>query len=397
LVLGGTASAITSARRAVVARRYAVDSFAVEWRELSQLESIADEWRELATRALVPNVFYEPGFALAAAPVFGRDVGAVLVWSGTAPRKLLGFFPARIEVRRYGIWLPVLVGWTHAFAPFSAPLVEREAAEPVIAAWLAHVAGNATLPGLLLLPYLPEGGPFAAALAAILRRAQMPRAAFNRHDRALLAPRGDRSAYLEHALGPRQLRELRRTAQRLTQSDALSLTTATEPDAVATATEDFLALEASSPKGKGGIAATCSEEIRGFVKAAMKGLAAERKVAIDCAVLGGRPIAAAITLRSGDAAWLWKVAYDEALARNGPGAMLAVSLTKELVNDASIEQTDSTADHRVINPAWSEQLALCDLLIAARPDAPFARAQRLESVRSTAVAASDSVRRLFGG
>ena len=397
LVLEGTAAAITSARRAGVARRYAVDSFAVEWRELSQLECIADDWRELAARALVPNVFYEPAFALAAAPLFGREVGAVLVWSGTAPRKLLGFFPARVETRRYWLRLPVLVGWTHPFAPFSAPLVEREAAEPVIAAWLAHVAGDATLPGLLLLPYLPEEGPFAVALAAILRRAQMPAADFNRHARALLAPRGNRSAYVEHALGPRQFRELRRTARRLSESGALLFTTAVEPDAVAAATEDFLVLEASGWKGKAS-AAAWNDETRGFVKTALRGLAAERKVAINRVYLDGRPIAAAITLRSGDSAWLWKAAYDEALARYSPGVMLAASLTEELVNNASIERTDScaTANHQVINRTWSERLALCDLLIAARPDAPFARAQRLETIRSTAVAASDSVRRLFG-
>src|SRR5580704_19054716 len=314
LVLGGTASAITSARRAVVARRYAVDSFAVEWRELSQLESIADEWRELAARALVPNVFYEPAFALAAAPVFGRDVGAVLVWSGAAPRKLLGFFPARIETRRYGLSLPLLVGWTHAFASFSVPLVEREAAEPVIAAWLAHVAGNDALPGLLLLPYLPEDGPFAAVLAAILRRARMPAADFNHHTRALLAPGGNRSAYVEQALGPDQFRELRRTARRRNDLGALLFTTATEPDAVAAATEDFLALEASGRKGKSGASAACDDEICGFVKTAIKGLAAERKVAIDRVLLDGRPVAVAITLRSGDTAWLWKEVYDEALA-----------------------------------------------------------------------------------
>jgi CelD/BcsL family acetyltransferase involved in cellulose biosynthesis len=398
LVLGGTAAAITSARRAVVARRYAVDSFAVEWRELSELESIVDDWRELAARALVPNVFYEPAFALAAAPVFGRDVGAVLIWSGTAPRRLLGFFPARVETRRYAVKLPVLVGWIHPFAPFSVPLVEREAAEPVIAAWLAHVASDTTLPGLLLLPYLPAEGPFAAALAAILRRAQMPAAAFNRHARAQLAPSGNRSAYVEHALGPHQFRELRRTARRLSESSALLFTTATEPDGVDAAIEDFLALEASGRKGNSAAAAARNDEIRGFIKTALRGLAAECKVSIDRVFLDGRPIAVAIMLRSGDTAWLWKAAYDEALARHSPRLMLAASLTKELVNDASIERTDScaTANDRLMNRAWSERLALCDLLIAARPDALFARAQRLESVRGAAVAAAEQVCRLLG-
>lgn len=56
----------------------------VEWRAISGLESITTEWRSLAARALEPNVFYDPAFALAAAPVFGEGCGAVLVWTKAA-------------------------------------------------------------------------------------------------------------------------------------------------------------------------------------------------------------------------------------------------------------------------------------------------------------------------
>src|SRR5579883_155917 len=152
--LDGAAAAIASVRRAAVADRYAASSFATEWRRLAELNTITAEWRELAARALEPNVFHEPAFALEAAPVFGVDAGAVLVWSGTSPRKLLGLFPARIVRRRYALHLPLLVSWTHPYAPLGTPLVEREAAEPVIAAWLAHLADDPQLPGLLLLPYV---------------------------------------------------------------------------------------------------------------------------------------------------------------------------------------------------------------------------------------------------
>src|SRR4029077_12557034 len=109
----GAASAIVSARRAALSARHAAETFVVERRDFSQLASILPEWRALAADALEPNVFYEPAFALAAAPVFGRGVEAVLVWSGDAPRRLLGLFPARVERRRYGLRLPVLLGWTH--------------------------------------------------------------------------------------------------------------------------------------------------------------------------------------------------------------------------------------------------------------------------------------------
>ena len=225
-----TVSAIASARRAAVADRYAASSLAVEWRNLSELESIVDEWRDLATRVLESNIFYEPAFALPAARIFGRDAGALLVWSGTSPRKLLGFFPSRMETRRYGLKLPVLVGWTNPYAPLGTPLVEREAAEPVIAAWLAYLADDPELPGLVLLPFLPTDGPFATALDAIVRRAQMPVADFNLYQRAQLVPDGDRLFYVERTVGQHRHKELRRYVRRLGDIGALLFTTATEPE-----------------------------------------------------------------------------------------------------------------------------------------------------------------------
>src|ERR1700733_3345498 len=200
VALEHAASAIATARRAALANRYVANSFTVEWRPLTALEPVVAQWRELAGRALEPNVFYEPAFALPAAPVFGADAGAVLIWSGGKSRRLLGFFPARIERRRYGFNLPVLVGWTHPYAPLGLPLVEREAAGPVVGAFLSHLAADPALPGLLLLPFLPEDGPLAAALDAILRRAQMPSAPFGRHRRALLAPAAERAPFLGGAI-----------------------------------------------------------------------------------------------------------------------------------------------------------------------------------------------------
>ena len=75
-------------------------AFCSEWCSVAALEPIAAEWGALAARALEPNVFYEPAFALAAAPVFGTDVGAVLV--RTASGRLAGLFPARIGRWRGG-------------------------------------------------------------------------------------------------------------------------------------------------------------------------------------------------------------------------------------------------------------------------------------------------------
>ena len=392
--LDGAASAIASARRAVLADRYAANSLAVEWRNFAELAPIAREWRELAERALEPNVFYEPAFALAAAPAFGSDAGALLVWSGTSPRQLLGLFPARIEKRRYGFNLPILVGWTHPFAPLGVPLVEREAAEPIIAAWLAHLAADPALPGTVLLPFLTEAGPFAAALEAILRRAQIPGADFDRHQRALLAPAGERAGYLERAIGKHRHKELRRQWRRLSETGAVLFTTASEPAAVAAALEDFLALEAAGWKGRAGTAAAQHQELRRFMSAAMPAFAAEGKVAVDRILIDGRTIAATIMLRSARCAWFWKIAYDEKFARFSPGVMLSAVLTNELVEDTTLARTDScaTANHPMIDRLWRERLTLCNRLIAVRPQPPFSFVRRLEALRSAAIAGAKSIR-----
>jgi CelD/BcsL family acetyltransferase involved in cellulose biosynthesis len=391
----GAASAIVSARRAL-SERHAADAFAVEWRDFAALGPLASEWRALAGSALEPNVFYEPAFALAAAPVFGRAAGAFLVWSGGGERRLLGFFPARIEMRRYGFRLPVLLGWTHAYAPLGVPLVEREAADGVIAAWLAHLAAHGEQPGLVLLPFLPAEGPFAAALDAVLRRAQMPIADFNRHRRALLAPGNERSHYVERALGSRRHKELRRLGRRLADLGAVLFTTATEPAQVAAAIEDFFVVEASGWKGRAGTAAAGHEDLRGFIRAAAT-LAGEGKISVDRVLLDGRAIAAAIVLRSDGSAWFWKIAYDEAFARFSPGVMLTAMLTDELIDDATIARTDScaTANHPMIDRVWGERLALCDRLIAVRPQAPFAPARALEALRCAAIAGAKTIRRRF--
>ncbi len=317
-------------------------------------------------------------------------------WSGRepSPRRLLGFFPARIEKRRYGVNLPVLVGWTHPYAPFGVPLVEREAAEPITAAWLAHLAADATLPGLLLLPYLPGDSPFAAALEAIVRRAQMPTADFDRHERALLAPSGERSLYVEQALGKHHHKELRRHWRRLSETGAVLFTAATEPAAVAAATGGFLRARSERLEGQG-------RHCRGRPPRSQQLHARGSRRARRGRQGVDRPHAGRWTRdrnddrsASGPCAWFWKIAYDEAFARFSPGVILSAVITDELADDATIVRTNScaTANHPMIDHLWRERLALCNRLMAVRPQAPFSLARRLEGLRSAAIAAAKNVR-----
>src|SRR5262245_3985756 len=99
----------------------------------------------------------------ASAPVFGREVMAGLVWRRAMPRHLAGFFPVALEHRRYGLKLPMLIGWTHPYGPLGTPLIDRDAAEATVTVWLDHIAADPALPKLMLMPYLPAEGDVARA------------------------------------------------------------------------------------------------------------------------------------------------------------------------------------------------------------------------------------------
>ena len=361
-----------------------------EWKPLGKLgDDVRDAWKALAAHALEPNVFYDPAFALAAAPVFGNP-DAVLVWSKSG--RLIGLFPARFE-RRYGV-MGTLTGWIHPYAPFGVPLVDRDEADAAITGFLDHVEGAEKTP--VMLPLIAAEGPFAAALSRVLLRRGGAIETYGAHARALLAPDSARKTYLDRALSPKKLKELRRQRRRLLEHGLLKLMTAREPDTIVPALSDYLRLEAAGWKGRAGTAARRHAPILNFMHDAVTALAVEGGARVDRLIQDERTLAATITLRVGDAAWLWKIAYNEAARRASPGVQLTLDVTESILAEPGIARVDScaTADHPMIDHLWRERLALADFLIApsaaAMPRFRFAR--RLETLRRTLIAAAKRVR-----
>jgi CelD/BcsL family acetyltransferase involved in cellulose biosynthesis len=373
--------------------------FRVEWRRLAALGPITPEWRDLASRVLEPNVFYEPAFALAAAPVFGRDSGAGLVWSGATPARLVGLFPAGITLGRYGVPLRVLVGWTHPYGPLGTPLVDAEAGEAAIAAWLDYLAIDAKMPKLMLMPSLATEGPFAQAIERALARRRGRSALFGRHARAQLAPSGDRSRYVEMAIERKKLKELRRQLRRLEDAGAVSFRMANEPGSLAQSLGDFLRLEAAGWKGRAGSAAGDNPDLRWFMEAVVSGLGGEAKARIAGLYLNDRAIASLILLQSKDTVWTWKIAYDEAFARASPGVQLMLHATTTLLEDRTLARADSCAiaNHPMIDHIWRERLPVADRLIHVGPhgSVAFPLAAALEATRRAAIALAKRGLRLF--
>jgi len=165
---------------------------------------------------------------------------------------------------------------------------------------------------------------------------------------------------------------------------------------IVVALEDFFALEAAGWKGRAGTAAYADPQTREFFTSAISALAAEGKARIDRLVVGPKPVAAIITLRSGATAWCWKTTYDETFSRASPGVQLLLEVTQTLLDDESIARSDScaTPDHPMIDHIWRERLTLSDQIISVGAGYPFVCACLIEGSRRISVALAKSLHRL---
>jgi CelD/BcsL family acetyltransferase involved in cellulose biosynthesis len=332
----------------------------LSWRTLRSLVDDIDPWRELAGQALEPNVFLEPAFACAAAShLAGEQVGVLVAREG---ERFVGLLPGRVEGFRQGRAVPTFVAWTHPFAPLSAPLIDRTASAEIIGTMLDCLSALPGAPRVALFPLIPEQGPVASLIAQHLATTRRAPYRLGAHLRASLVP-GPPSADAE--VSSKRLKELRRLRRRLTEEGALTHETAKDANAVDAALAGYLAVEAAGWKGRSRSAATQNSSTARFFAGAVTALASEGKARIDRLKLNGRTIAATITLFSGNRAWFWKTAYDEAYARFSPGVQLALDLTESLQGDENIALVDScaAADHPMIDHLWGGRLAIADWLI----------------------------------
>jgi hypothetical protein len=218
-------------------------------------------------------------------------------------------------------------------------------------------------PRFLLYPFMNEDGAIARLRASELARKGISPRHFGRHQRAMLRVVAGGNPLASISGG--RLKELRRQRRRLGELGALEHRQVTQGTELKGAIEAYLTLEARGWKGKAGSAAQSSAVTRAFLQEAVTALAAEGKAWIDLLELDSKPVAAAITLFSGDRAWFWKIAYDEDYARFSPGVQLALDLTEELGQKAGISFVDScaVAGHPMIDHLWSERLSIADWMV----------------------------------
>ena len=330
-------------------------------------------WRALAKRAIEPNGFYLPGWALAIdASARGRtDVSALGAWSDAAPNatRLIGLMPVIPLWRAYKIPLPALVS-ADPYGTLCTPLLDRELPDQA-ASRLMSQARDARAHALILRDVALDGA-MMKTFARVLEQGGMRPRLLQSHARACLDASQDADELLRDALGAKKLKELRRQRHRLAEHGEVSFEVARTPGDAAQALETFLVLEASGWKAQRGTALMQDDGDAAFIRRAVTALADNRQCEIVTLRAGSIPVAAAILLRHLDRAFYFKLGVDERFGKFSPGVQLTLDVTRHLCADPAIAMVNSmaAADHPMINPIWRGRLAIGDVLIPLRRNDP---------------------------
>ncbi len=347
-------------------------------------------WADLAARALEPNVFLEPAFALPLIQHTERHHPPefLLVWSDhhpTAFARLIGLLP--LDGRGGSRW----TGLVRCFAPKQtvggSPLLDRTHATTAFAAMLAWLRERAPGASALLVRGVALDGPFHAMVA----RNPTGCLVRHRHERAVLrreaagpAPDGTSIVPTATFLSSKRRKELRRQRRRLSEIGERRYTSARTPGEVARATERFLALEGRGWKGARGTALLAYPTLATFARTMTRLMAFEGKCRIDAIEIDGRAVAMGIILTVHGRAHFWKTAFDETYAIRSPGVQFALDLTEAQLADEAVTLTDSCAvpDHPMIDRLWPERMQVADLFFDLKPASSlgFRRAVALEAL-----------------
>lgn len=332
-------------------------------RDLVDLSAVPEvAWTLLAERALEPNAYYDPLWARAASRHARdrQDAKALLAWDRNG--RLIGLLPVVSAWRALALPIPALVAW-QGYSPLTTPLLDRDAPEAAMRGLIdaAYSAGAEAL----LLPHLPESGPVADVVRRVLAERRLAPRMLRRRERAWLDAAQPAEEMLQAALGGKKLKELRRQRNRLADDGEVTFTVASKPDAVASALEDFLALEANGWKGARGTALLQHAGDAAFIRQAAVALAGQNRCKIVTLARAGVPVAVGVILRHARRAYFFKFAYDEREAKTSPGVQLTLDLTRYFCAHAGIDGVDSTADsdHPMIDRIWRDRMAIAEFLI----------------------------------
>ncbi|MBB3952121.1 GNAT family N-acetyltransferase [Aureimonas jatrophae] len=323
---------------------------------------LVDELQFLMTRAVEPNVFFEPRFLVPAMPRLDeRKVRLLVARDESGDRSRLRFFmPFTVERPSRSVG-SILRAWSHPFGPVGTLPLDGDDPLRTARDLLTSLREPSDLPSTLVLPDMRLGGPLVAILCEAVAAEGLSIAVCDRRTRAALRP--------GTPLPARHRRERDRLLRRLGRHGPVRFEEARKPDDVREGLEEFLALEASGWKGRRRTALAQDRYRAAFAREAVNGLAERGQARVFTLWAGEDAAASLVVLESGGEAAAWKTAYDERFAASAPGAIVLSLAADRLLADPTIQLADSCAvpDHPVANRLWRSRTEVGTLVIGLRP------------------------------
>jgi CelD/BcsL family acetyltransferase involved in cellulose biosynthesis len=335
-------------------------------------------WDAIAARPSEPNSFAERWFIDASARHLHMPPETRMVVV-RAEGQLIGLMPICIAPKYGRIPVRHVENWLHYNSFFGAPLVRRSFEAYFWHRTLALLDADAAAPSFLHMVALDAQGPLVHSLL----RARKGAAIVHQSTRAMLKSDLSPTAYYETTVRKKKRKEIGRLQHRLAELGTVRSSRLTSTDDLDRWIDGFLALEVSGWKGRAGAALANAAETEAFVRDAMHGACAAKRLEMIRLDVDARPIAMLVNFLASPGSFSFKIAFDEEFARFSPGVLIQLENLKVL-ESPTIDWMDSCAveDHPMINSLWGERRNIVRVSVplqGKRRRATFAACRALET------------------
>src|SRR5437667_1989687 len=333
--------------------------------DFDMLRDYVQAWEDLAEEALELNPFYESWMLIPALRALGTgtDLRVVLVLT-VKEGKLCGVFPLEKKQRYKRLPVAAFSLWQHIYCPLCTPLIRASNAQECIDAFLDWLASERDC-ALMDFNLISGDGPFYELLNDRLTKRGKSSLVCESYTRALFRPMESADKYLQAAISPKHLKDMRRKQRRLSETGRIECDELGPNGDADRWIEEFLKLEVSSWKGKQGGAFACAEANRNYFVLIAKEAFNRGRLMMTAMRLDGQPIAQKFSLIDSRGAFAFKIAYDENYARFSPGTLLEVENICRLHARPDIEWMDScAAPVHFINRLWDDRRTIKSVLVS---------------------------------
>jgi CelD/BcsL family acetyltransferase involved in cellulose biosynthesis len=331
------------------------------------LGNLRVQLQDLCDRCAEDNAYYAPDYlnALLETVAKDSDVKFLACWANDA---LVGFLPVVVSRLRMpgfsvaGSALQTLYNYS------CTPLVDRDCVDDVVLAMINGLSLIAKAEWTI--PTLHVDGVFGKAIARHLGLQGRPFRFVDGFDRAVLLRDDNYKTHLEKHVAKDLRKNLARRRRRLEELGTVAHQIHESGPGLAQAVESFLSIESSGWKGKRGTAMATSEMTQNLARQGF----AKGKARADLLVLNDKPIAAVMSIFSGQTGFTVKMAYDDAYAKFSASRLLEMEILRDFLDNGIVQMLDSSTDgSHMIDDFWPTRQRMGTLVFSLASTAPRQR------------------------